>query len=244
MRLAWWLLSVAESGPKVGPIRLGEKRQGGRQLKIALRGLVQRVHVSVSADRRWPGQAQPKRTTGEPARPLPPIDSLPLGLVRRLAREEAGVAAIEFAVFATVFLMIVAATVDIGLLLFTQSELDAAVSAGAEYAANSAALVASNPSGLAANIADIVNNANGTNWASSTVNVNNSDDSTGCYCPTGAPGNWSWGNTVTCGSACSGGGVAGQFVTITATTSISPLFPAFGFVRGTTISRSALVETQ
>jgi Flp pilus assembly protein TadG len=166
-------------------------------------------------------------------------------MVRRLARDEAGVAAIEFAVFATVFLMIVAATVDIGLLLFTQSELDAAVSGGAEYAANSAALVASNPSGLAANIENIVNNANGTNWASATVVVNNSDSvATDCYCPTGTPGNWSWGSVVTCGSACSGGGVGGQFVTITATTNISPLFPAFGFVSGTTISRSALVETQ
>ena len=161
-----------------------------------------------------------------------------------MAREEAGVAAIEFAIFATVFLMIVAATVDIGLVLFTQSELDAAVSAGAEYAANSAALVASNPSGLATNIANIVDNANGTSWANATVDVNNSNDETGCYCPTGTPGNWSWGGAVSCGSSCNGGGLAGQFVTITATTGISSLFPAFGFVSGTTISRSALVETQ
>lgn len=164
--------------------------------------------------------------------------------MRSLARENAGVAAIEFAIYGMVFLMIVAATVDIGLLLFTQSELDAAVSAGAEYAANSAALVASNPSGLSTNIADVVDNANGTSWASSTVNVNNGNDSTGCYCPTGTPGNWAWGSAVTCGSACSGGGIGGQFVTITATATVSPLFPAFGFVAGSTISRSALVETQ
>ena len=52
----------------------------------------------------------------------------------------------EFAIYATVFLMIAAATVDIGLLLFTRSQIDAAVSAGAQYAANNAALVASNPS--------------------------------------------------------------------------------------------------
>jgi Flp pilus assembly protein TadG len=174
------------------------------------------------------------------------VDRTPLARVSRLlaAREDAGVAAIEFAIYGTVFLMIVAATVDIGLLLFTQSELDAAVSAGAEYAANSAALVASNPSGLNTNISEIVNNANGTGWATSTVNVNNGNDSTGCYCPTGTPGNWTWGSTVTCGSACSGGGVGGQFVTITASTTISPMFPTFGFVQSGTISRSALVETQ
>ena len=161
-----------------------------------------------------------------------------------LARDETGVAAIEFAIYATVFLMITAATVDIGLLLFTQSELDAAVSAGAQYAANSSAMIASNPSGLNTNVLTIVNNANGTGWATSTVDVNNNNDSTGCYCPTGSPGNWSWGSTATCGSACGGGGVAGQFVTITATTNVSPIFSAFGFVQGGTISRSALVEAQ
>lgn len=166
-------------------------------------------------------------------------------LARVLApRENAGVAAVEFALYATVFLVILAATVDIGMLLFTQSELDAAVSAGAEYAANSAALVASNPDGLSSNISDIVNNANGTSWATSTVNVNNGNDTTGCYCPTGTPGNWSWGSTVTCGSACAGGGVGGQFVTITATTTITPIFSNFGFASNGTITRSALVETQ
>lgn len=160
------------------------------------------------------------------------------------ACDNAGAAAIEFAITGTVLLMIVAATVDIGLLLFTQSELDAAVSAGAQYAANSAALVASNPSGLNTNISDVVDNANGTGWATSTVNVNNGNDSTGCYCPTGTPGNWTWGSTVTCGSACTGGGVGGQFVTITASRSIAPIFSSFGFAPNGTISRSALVETQ
>jgi Flp pilus assembly protein TadG len=160
------------------------------------------------------------------------------------AREDSGVAAVEFALYATVFLMIVAATVDIGMALFAQSELDAAVSAGAEYAANSAALVASNPDGLSNYISNIVDNVNGPGWATSTVNVNNGNDTTGCYCPTGAPGNWSWGNTVTCGSACAGGGVGGQFVTITATTTLTPIFSSFGFAPNGTITRSALVETQ
>jgi Flp pilus assembly protein TadG len=158
------------------------------------------------------------------------------------ARENAGVAAVEFALYATVFLMIFAATVDIGLVLFAQSELDAAVSAGAEYAANSAALVAD--ATLNTNISDIVDNANGTGWATSTVNVNNGNDSTGCYCPTGTPGSWSWGTTQGCGTSCTGGGVAGQFVTITATTTITPIFSSFGFAPNGTISRSALVETQ
>jgi Flp pilus assembly protein TadG len=160
------------------------------------------------------------------------------------AQEAAGVAAIEFAVYATVFLMIVAATVDIGMLMFVNSQLDAAVSAGAQYAVNNAAKVLSNPSGLNTDISAIVDNANGSSWATSTVNVNNSNDATGCYCPTGTPGSWSWGSAVSCGSACAGSGVAGQFVTITASRTISPMFPAFGFVQNGAISRGALVETQ
>jgi Flp pilus assembly protein TadG len=159
-------------------------------------------------------------------------------------RENAGVAAVEFALYATVFLMTFAATVDIGMALFAQSELDAAVSAGAEYAANSANLVASNPDGLNTNIADIVDNANGSGWAASTIDVNNGNDPTGCYCPTGTPGNWSWGATQGCGTSCTGGGVAGQFVTITATSSITPIFASFGFAPNGTISSNALVETQ
>jgi Flp pilus assembly protein TadG len=168
------------------------------------------------------------------------------GVLRVLsARENAGVAAIEFAIYALVFSMVVAAVVDIGLLLFTKSELDAAVSAGAEYAANSASLVASDPSGLNTNISDIVNNANGTSWASATVNVNNSNDTSGCYCPTGTPNNnWSWGTAQTCGASCSGGGAAGQFVTITASRTVSPLFPAFGFVQSGSITSNAVVETK
>jgi Flp pilus assembly protein TadG len=168
--------------------------------------------------------------------------------VRRAARlfapqENHGVAAVEFAIYALVFLTMVAATVDIGLLLFTQSQLDAAVSAGAEYAANSAPLVATNPTGLSDNISSIVN------YANTTVVVNNNDTvTTDCYCPTGSPGNWTWGSSTTCTTpptACPGGsGVYGQFVTITATTSISPIFSGFGFVKSGTISRSALVETQ
>lgn len=213
--------------------RKNGKDPGGRS-GIVSRGLVARTRLLVSdrQKRAWRGPTLARWQTGCH------------GTLRGLARENAGVAAIEFAIYGTVFLLIVAGTVDIGMLLFTQSELDAAVSAGAEYAVNNAALVGSNPSGLNTDISNIVNNANGASWASSTVNINNSNDQTGCYCPTGTPGNWSWGGAVTCGSSCTGGGIAGQFVTITASRSISPMFPTFGFVQNGTISRSGLVETQ
>jgi Flp pilus assembly protein TadG len=163
--------------------------------------------------------------------------------VSRVLHDERGVAAIEFALLSTVFLIILAGVVDVGRYIYTDAALDAAVSAGAQYAENNAALVASNPATLASDIGNVVNNTNGTGWATSTVDVNNGNDSTGCYCPSGTPGNWSWGSAVACQSACGGGGVAGQFVTITASCNFASLFPSFGFAPGT-ISRSAIVETQ
>jgi Flp pilus assembly protein TadG len=161
-----------------------------------------------------------------------------------LASENAGIAAVEFVICSTIFVTILAGTVDIGLLLYTDFQLDTAVNAGAQYAVNNAVMVGSGPSTLSTEISSIVNNLNGTGWATSTINVNNSNDSTGCYCPSGSPGNWSWGGTVACASSCTGGGIGGQFVTITANRSVSPLFPTFGFVPNDTISRSVLVETQ
>jgi len=160
-------------------------------------------------------------------------------------RENDGVAAVEFAILSTIFLTLLAGTIDIGLMLYTEFQLDSAVDSGAQYALNNAAMVGSNPTTLSSNVSSIVNNLNGSSWATSTVNVNNGNDSTHCYCPSGSPGNWSWGSAVTCGSTCPGGsGIAGQFVTIIANRSISALFPTFGFVPNGTISRSVLVETQ
>jgi Flp pilus assembly protein TadG len=160
------------------------------------------------------------------------------------ARKNAGTAAVEFALLFSLFTMIAAGTIDYGYLIYAASELTAAVSAGAQYAEKNAVMVGSNPSGLAADISSVVNNANGPSWAASTVDVNNGNDTTGCYCPTGSPGNWSWGSAVACGSACGGGGVAGQFVTITASHTASPLFPTYNLTYNGTISRSAMVETQ
>ena len=118
--------------------------------------------------------------------------------------ENAGIAAVEFAICSTILLTILAGTIDIGLMLYTDFQLDAAVSAGAQYAVNNAAMVGSSPSTLNSNVSSIVNNINGSSWATSTINVNNSNDGTHCYCPSGSPGNWTWGSTVTCGSSTGG----------------------------------------
>jgi Flp pilus assembly protein TadG len=183
-------------------------------------------------------------------------------VIRVLSRaEDTGVAAVEFAIYGTVFLLIFAGTADLGLLMFTEFRMDSAVAAGAQYAAiNAASVNSTSGASLASSISSVVANTNASAWQDSTIVVNNgptvtvtgaSSASSGtasnadsCYCPTGSPSNWSWGSSRTCGSSCTGGGIAGKFVTITARRSVTPIFASFGFVQNGTITRGALVETQ
>jgi Flp pilus assembly protein TadG len=183
-------------------------------------------------------------------------------ILRVLSRQEnTGVAAIEFAVYATLFVTVFAATVDLALLMFVEFQMDSAVAAGAEYAAlNSASVNSTSGASLASSISNVVANANGASWEDGTIVVNNgptvtvtggssaangtASNADNCYCPTGSSASWSWGGAVTCGSACTGGSVAGKFVTIAARRSFTALFPQFGFVQNGTITQSALVQTQ
>jgi len=162
-----------------------------------------------------------------------------------MAWEDAGAAAVEFALFLPFFVLLVAGTFDLSYLIYSASQLSAALNAGALYAANQQTLLSTSPLTLQSKIQSVVENANGASWATSTVNVNNNGDATHCYCPTGSPGSWTWGTTMACGIgiACTGGGVAGQFVAITASRALSPLFPTFGLTDNN-ISRSAIVETR
>jgi Flp pilus assembly protein TadG len=169
-------------------------------------------------------------------------------------RIKSGMAALEFGLLAPVFLIVLAGTVDIGSALYTRMSLTAIVAAGADYALVHAGMVTS-ASGvaLANNIATVVttsgvvvvNNGptvtitNGTPSPSGTAANANS-----CYCPTGSPTSWIWGSTVTCGNACTGGGVAGKFVTVTASYNFTPLFLSYVFVQKGMISAGVMVQTQ
>jgi Flp pilus assembly protein TadG len=185
----------------------------------------------------------------------------PRRLFTALAADTSGVAAVEFAIFAIVFLLLLAGTIDVGNVLFTEFELDSAVAAGAQaVAVNTAQVNSTQGASLATSIATTVANANGTGWANVTVVVNNGPSVTisngspssggtasnadSYYCLTGTPGSWSWGGAVTAGTTCSGNIQAGQFVTITAQRAVSSFFPKFGFIPSGPIVQAAVVETQ
>lgn len=55
--------------------------------------------------------------------------------IRRFVRDESGVAILEFAIFATLLLLLVFGTIDFGRALFTSNNLTAAAREGARYGA-------------------------------------------------------------------------------------------------------------
>jgi Flp pilus assembly protein TadG len=173
--------------------------------------------------------------------------------------DEGGVAAVEFAILVPVFALIFAGIADFGGVLYTQFRLSAAVSAGANYAVVNAANVSSTSgAALASNIAQVVESNAGSNWANDDIVVNNgptnvmtsgtpttsgtASNADSCYCPTVSP-SFSWGSSQTCGTACSGGGIAGKFVTISASHTYTPIFSTYGVVANGTITVSTAVET-
>jgi Flp pilus assembly protein TadG len=183
--------------------------------------------------------------------------------IGRLIDDRRGVAAIEFTLLVPVFCLLLAGIVDLGGALYTKFKLDAAVTAGANFAQINASNVSStNGQALATNIATIVETSQGAGWADDAVVVNNGPGtsvtggapSTGgtatnadvCYCPTGTAGSFAWGNSTTCGNVCPGSntGYAGKFVTITATRQYTPIFSGYGIVQNDTITTSAAVQVQ
>ena len=185
------------------------------------------------------------------------------------ARRSAGIAAIEFALLAPVFVMVFAGTIDVGNALYIQTLLDSAVAADTDYAVVNAASVTANTnpstgtalaSELASKIATIVSTSNGGTAANTTVVANNgpsvsiagrltissgtTSNASPCYCQTGSPTSWTWGSSVTCGNSCTGGGTAGKFVTVTASDSVTPFFPAYTFVRIGMMTMGSAAQTQ
>jgi Flp pilus assembly protein TadG len=182
-------------------------------------------------------------------------------LSRLLRREKSGIAALEFGLVAPIFAMMLAGATDLGNYLLIDMRLVASVSAGANYALiNNSNVEATDGPTLAAEVAQVIANNVAANWANVTVVINNgptvtitrgATTSSGTatnaglnYCPTGSSGKWSWGGAVSSGSNCAGGGTAGKFVAITATTGFTPIFPVYKFVGAGNISATAMVQVK
>jgi len=178
------------------------------------------------------------------------------------AKDKSGASAVEFAMVVPIFLLLLVGIADFGGALYVKFGLNSIVSAAANYAlVSNASVSSSSGAGLASNLASIVSNARGTNWANGTVVVNNGPSATItsgtvsssgtasnadlCYCPVKSSSGITWGTATACASTCGSGGIAGKFVTIVASKSYSPIFSSYGLVRnGVISSNTVVVETQ
>ncbi len=193
-----------------------------------------------------------------------------LGIRKRTGRlgaaflgDRSGVAAVEFALISPTIILVLVGLIDLGGILYTRFQLDASLSAGANYAmVNAASVNSTSGASLANTLAGLVSSGQSSNWAASSVTINSGPTagSTGgtvttggtassadsCYCPTGAAtSSVSWGGAQTCGTTCTGGGYAGKFVLLSASRSYTPIFSGYGLVSQTgTITTSSLVQVQ
>ncbi len=188
----------------------------------------------------------------------------PREALRRLFAATEATAAVEFAIVAPVLVVLFAGITDLGGALLTRFRLDAAAASAASYAMVKAKNVTATDGGaLAATIAALARSDAGVNATDVTVVVNNGPTATVtgtgsvavtngsgtsaqpadlCYCPGANP--FAWGGAVTCGNACTGGGTAGKFVSITVRRPYAALFSSYGFISGSQITASAIVQTQ
>ncbi|AVA24573.1 TadE/TadG family type IV pilus assembly protein [Rhizobium sp. LEGMi198b] len=181
--------------------------------------------------------------------------------LRHFLRDISGNAAVEFALIAPVFILILAGSLDLGMLIFSRFQLEATVSDSASYAMVNADLVdGKDGSDLATKIATMIASEYAAGDTQASVNVNNGavanyngakivisgnvSQADACYCPSGSASSLDWGSQQSCGSSCPDGGRAGRFVSVMVKQAYTPLFSGYGLVKGDFIDASAIVRTQ
>ncbi len=177
-------------------------------------------------------------------------------------RDRSGVAAVEFALISPTVILILVGLIDLGGLLYTRFQLNASLSAAANYAmVNQASVSSTTGASLASTLAGLISSGQASNWADSAVTVNNgptagssggtvttggtASNADRCYCPTGTSASVTWGGSQTCGTTCPGGGYAGKFVLLSASRAYSPIFIGYGMLsQSGTMTVSSLVQVQ
>jgi len=183
------------------------------------------------------------------------------GILPRALKNTRASAAVEFAILAPVFGLILAGAIDFGGVVFTKFRIENAASAGANFAlVNAANITAANGANLASQISAVIASSGSAASDTNTVVVNNGPTASyangsttpsgtaanagNCYCPTSTAGTVSWGSAATCGSACAGGGLAGKFITIAANRNYTPFFSDYGIVADGTITVKVMVQAK
>lgn len=153
-------------------------------------------------------------------------------IVRRLRRlflrGDTGIAAVEFALLAPVFVGLAALGLDLGHAYQVKLQIISATSAAAQYAfLNGQSVTSSTAATFLSNVASVVTaTAAVTPAPTVTVRFNNATDGSNAanyYC-TGSTSPPNWTSTGTSSSSCGGSVMSGKYVTISVTASTTSLF--------------------
>jgi Flp pilus assembly protein TadG len=143
----------------------------------------------------------------------------------RLLVDDKGTAAIEFGLVGTTLTLLMLGLMDFGMGFWEQIQVGNAARAGAQYAIFNGW----NQSGISTAITS----------ATSLASISASPaPSQSCGCPSASSGITS----ATCGTNCTGGGLAGTYVTVNAQASYTPIFPISGFSSVVTLTATATVR--
>ena len=160
----------------------------------------------------------------------------------RLLRDRSGVAALELALVAPIFITLMLFTVDMGIAVLSKAQIARAMAAGAEYATlagqNTAKVATATIATNAARFAGAVTNAF-LATAKVTTSVNNGA-ATGSVCCLGT----TWTCSTTAGFQCADGSSPGTYLTITATYKFLPFFSADTYLIGKTLSETVVAPLQ
>jgi Flp pilus assembly protein TadG len=181
-------------------------------------------------------------------------------LLHALWRDDRGVSALEFALVTPIIIVLLAATVDFGLVLKTRSSMESAVSSTMSYALSQAqdlkpaeavafvetvARIASRQSGEGVAVEVTLNRSLVARAIGGSVAVSGTAAAaSACYCPDRAETAVNWGEAKTCNAPCPDGGYAGRFLKVSANQSYAPIFVDFGLVTADAISVETLAGLQ
>lgn len=194
-----------------------------------------------------------------PARPIFHLFDPLAGRVTSFWRDRSGNAAVEFALIAPFFALILTATFDIGAIIREKFTLDAQISAAASfgqmtgrsvaddgadaYARRVVAILSDDSTTQEATV--IFNNALSASLKGGTVSTTNSSGEVAqCYCPSRTDDTITWGTARTCLTPCGDGSKAGRFIELGASTPYISLFGGYGMTRDGTISTTAVVRME
>jgi Flp pilus assembly protein TadG len=141
-----------------------------------------------------------------------------------------GVASLELGLVAPVLITICIAVTDFSIVYHKELQLSSVLTAGLEYAFNKGQ--SETGTTLSSDVAGFVQTISGVNLSSVTSSVNGGKIATDYYCLTGYPATYS--GPYGSGTLCTDGSTAGQFISITASFTYTPIFsPDKAFLPGT-----------